>query len=310
MNRIQDILLFKQVADSKNFSSAAEKLEISISQVSKRLAKLEKELGVVLIQRTTRNSKLTAAGELLYSRAQYISDEVSDAWNAVIDMKDELYGQIKVAAHVSIGLKLVTSFIDIFTKRYPLIDIDLYLDDSDIEFISTGCDLAVRGYIFYGHQGLNDSGFNAKKISSLPLRYCASQEYIKKYGCPTLPDQLIDHRCLSVYRSSFAKNQSKQEWPFLIDDKIHLFKVNSVFSTNNIDALQLLVEKGVGIGPIPYYSSQQLLNDSKIVELLKEYACIRADTFIFYKSGKHIPTRIRLFIDELSHYVSGLLHKF
>ena len=112
------------------------------------------------------------------------------------------------------------------------------------------------------------------------------------------------------YRSSFAKNQSKQEWPFLIDDKIHLFKVNSVFSTNNIDALQLLVEKGVGIGPIPYYSSQQLLNDYKIVELLTEYACIRADTFIFYKSGKHIPTRIRLFIDELSHYVSCLLNKF
>ena len=66
----------------------------------------------------------------------------------------------------------------------------------------------------------------------------------------------------------------------------------------------------MGIGPIPYYSSQQLLNDSKVVEILKEYACIRADSFIFYKSGKHIPTRIRLFIDEFAQYVSGLLHKF
>jgi DNA-binding transcriptional LysR family regulator len=303
MKQIQNIILFKQIVDAGSLSKAADQLEISVSQVSKRLVKLEKELGVCLIQRTTRNSAMTPAGELLYQKAQIIDMQAHEAWDQVLELRDEPCGQIKVAAHVSIGLRLVSKFIAEFIKRYPQIEVELYLDDNEIEFIEAGCDLAIRGYVFHGEQSLPDSGYHAKKILSLPVKYCASAKYIEQFGAPKFPNELIHHHCLNYsFHSSFTPNNTSRSWVFLVNSHIKLFPIKQVFSTNNPEALYSMVQSGAGIGAIPHLAIESQLTNGTLIEVLKEYNCERSDTFIFYANSKLVSKKIRLFIDELSQY--------
>ena len=307
MKQIQNIILFKQIVDAGSLSKAADQLEISVSQVSKRLVKLEKELGVCLIQRTTRNSAMTPAGELLYQKAQIIDKQAHEAWDQVLELHDEPCGHIKIAAHVSIGLRLVSGFIAEFIKRYPQIEIELYLDDSEIEFIDAGCDLAIRGYVFHGKQSLPDSGYHAKKILSLPVKYCASAKYIEEYGAPESPTELIHHNCLNYsFHSSFTPNHTSRSWVFMINShikgKLKLFPIKQTFSTNNPEALYSMVCSGAGIGAIPYLAIKDQLKDGTLIEVLPEYNCERSDTFIFYANSKLVSKKIRLFINELNKY--------
>jgi DNA-binding transcriptional LysR family regulator len=303
MKQIQNIILFKQIVDAGSLSKAADQLEISVSQVSKRLVKLEKELGVCLIQRTTRNSAMTPAGELLYQKAQIIDTQAHEAWDQVLELRDEPCGHIKVAAHVSIGLRLVSEFIVEFIKRYPQIEVELYLDDNEIEFIEAGCDLAIRGYIFHGKQSLPDSGYHAKRILSLPVKYCANAKYIERYGIPESPNELINHNCLNYsFHSSFTPNHTSRSWVFSVNSHIKLFPIKQTFSTNSPEALYSMVQSGSGIGALPYLAIKNQLLDGKLVEVLKDYNCQRSDTFIFYANSKLVSKKIRLFINELSEY--------
>lgn len=283
--------MFVRVVDAGGISRAAEQLGLAKSAVSRRLADLETRLGVKLLNRTTRKSSLTEAGQSYYERAIKIIDDVIELNTLTTDANNALEGTINLAVPLSFGLSHLSKAIDLFIKQNPKLVINLNFSDRQVDLIEEGLDLAFR------IGDLKDSSLIARKISPIKIILCASPEYLKQYGTPKIPGDLKNHRLLHY------NVPGKSQWK--LEDKQgtqHIVNVSSNLIANNGDFLKDMAIAGHGIVSSPTFISWKAIAIGDLVPVLSDFKLPQANAYAVYPQTRYLSHRTRKLIDFLIDY--------
>jgi len=192
MDKLTALRVFRRVADSGSFIAAANELSLSAAAISKNIRELEAELGIRLINRTTRRMYLTDAGSNYLASIRTVLELLDTADDAVTAGRGEPIGQLRIAAPMSIGIARIAPAIAAFLPLYPRVRVDLQLDDRQVDVIGGGFDVAIRGA-----SSLRDSSLVARKISGMRRVICAAPSYLERRGIPNSPTALAEHACLA-----------------------------------------------------------------------------------------------------------------
>lgn len=286
---------FVTVVDQGAFTSAAEKMGVSKSAISKHISALEARLGARLLDRTTRRVSPTEIGVNYYERAKRVLLAATDADDMVSALQSTPRGLLRISVPVSFGVRHAASAITAFLKTYPDVKIDLSLNDNRVDLISDGYDLAIRIGI------LVDSSLRARKLAETKIVLVASPEYLDKYGIPETIDSLADHELLQ-YSISSAVNS----WPLLSKsgEERHI-RAKGALAANNGDVLKQAVLDGLGIAVTPSFFLEDELKDGRIVEVLADHPQPNVGIHIVYPPGLYIQPKTRAFIDFMVDHFKG-----
>lgn len=294
MNKFEELEAFVAVVDQHSFSNAGEKLGVAKSVLSRRVSDLEKRLGVQLMQRTTRKLSLTHTGQHFYQRAVTILADLNEAEDIVSDAQSDLAGKIKLAAPLGFGINQLSKPIAEFMEQHPQIEIAIDLNDRRINLIEEGFDLTVR------IGDLQDSSLIARKLTSLQFAICASPDYLRKHGEPTLPSELSGREVL-IYSNVAAG----QQWTFNENGKRILPRVKSRVSANNGDFLAKLACAGLGITAAPLFHLQAYIDRGELVPILTQFPKPEVGIYAVYPPGRMVPRRVKVFGDYLFEWFQG-----
>jgi len=237
MDRLRLMETFCRVVESGSFSAVARELNTTQSAVSKQVQALETQLGAKLLVRSTRSHSLTEAGQLYYDRCRQVLDTLEEARIEVHSAEHDIAGMLRVSAPAAFGRQHIVPRLPGFYARYPHIKIDLLLDDSFVDLVAAGVDVAFR----VGE--LKDSRLVARRIGTAHRAALASHDYLARHGEPQHPDDLANHQCV-VYTGLANPN----EWTFLDEAGAPItVRVNGRFQSNSSEATRQAVCEGLGI---------------------------------------------------------------
>ncbi len=289
MDRLDDMLAFIKVVDTRSFTAAAERLNLSKSVVSRRIAELENRLGARLLNRTTRKLSLTEVGQAYYERCSRILTDLEEAEQAVADLHAAPRGRLRVNAPVSFGMQHLAPAIAEFLARYTSIEIEMDLNDRYVDLIDEGYDLAVR----IGR--LRDSSLIAKRLAPARRVVCASPAYLEQHGTPATPEELINHNCL-IYTNVPAAEQ----WQFRVGEEMRTVRVSGSLRANNGDLLHAAAVAGVGIVVLPTFMVGQALSSGALKTLLLDCYTSESNVYAVYPQNRHLSPKVRAFVDFLA----------
>lgn len=283
------MLAFIKVVDTRSFTAAAERLNLSKSVVSRRIAELENRLGARLLNRTTRKLSLTEVGQAYYERCTRILTDLEEAEQAVADLHAAPRGRLRVNAPVSFGMQHLAPAIAEFLARYTSIEIEMDLNDRYVDLIDEGYDLAVR----IGR--LRDSSLIAKRLAPARRVVCASPAYLEKHGMPAIPEDLMNHNCL-IYTNVPAAEQ----WQFRVGEELRTVRVSGTLRANNGDLLHAAAVAGVGIVVLPTFMVGQALSTGALKTLLLDCYTSESNVYAVYPQNRHLSPKVRAFVDFLA----------
>ncbi|MDB5767838.1 MAG: LysR family transcriptional regulator [Collimonas fungivorans] len=293
MVELTDIVLFVRATTAGSLSAAGRELGLSPAVASKRLARIEAELGVQLIHRTSRQLSLTEDGRIYLEHCQAILSEVEDAEHAITGERAEPHGLLKISASVAFGRHWVGPCAAEFCRRYPNVSVQMLLSDSIVNLIEGQFDLAIR------IGGLDDSSMISRKLAANRRVVCAAPSYLEKYGAPRLPHDLLQHQCLVLLRPGM----SSLEWALRVDGTVQTFRVGAALSTDNGDLVHDWVLAGHGLSLRSIWDVADDLAAGRLVTVLDDYALDSADIHAVYPSRRFAPAKTRLFIETLKSYL-------
>ncbi|MHA6605178.1 LysR family transcriptional regulator [Photobacterium damselae] len=300
MPQIDDLVLFTQVIEHGSFSKVAELNSITKSVVSKRISKLESELGVQLIYRTTRKLTITEAGEVLYHRAKSISQVAQSAFDAVTGYSEALSGTIKMSVPTISGELLLAESVSEFCKKHPGLTVNMSLDNHFVDLVAGNFDLVIRtGY-------LEDSSLIARHIFNSRWVLCASPEYLVQHGIPNTPKDLLRHNCLGYNHQA----SGSFDWQFIRNDEVYTLRVAGNFSSDNAAALKKVALAGNGIAYLPTCLVYDELHNEKLVEILSEHAGKVVGIYAVYPYTKKPAKRIQALIEHIRESYMEIKEKF
>lgn len=289
MNKTLEMQIFVAIVETGSFINAADKLSLSKSAISRFLNTLEQRLGVRLLQRTTRKVTLTNEGNLFYQRAKDILALIEESESALHPHQSEPSGLIRINVPVSFGIHHLAPLWAEFQSRYPKIELNVTLNDKIVNLLDDGFDLAVR----IAH--LPNSSLISKKLASTRIVLCASPAYLAKYGAPTHPSELTQHRLIS-----YSHRGIENERTFHGPDGATTVRYQASFNTNNGDTCRAIALQDGGIILQPTFLIQHDLLQGSLVEILPEYHYTTLDIYAIYPSKRFLPLRVRCLIDFLA----------
>ena len=298
MPNANDLALFTLVVEAKSFNKAAQLADLSTPALSKKITKLEHELGVQLLYRTTRRLSLTEAGEMLYQHSKAISQQVNTAISAVSSFSEGLTGTIKMTVPTISGELLLAEAIGDFCQQHPKLTIDMRLENDFVDLVKEGLDLAIRTGI------LEDSSLIAKPLIQSKWVVCCAPSYIAKYGSPTKPEDLTQHNCLAyTYQAAGSYDwRFKAKVDTSAKSKVaeeQIIRISGNYSTNNSQALRKAALAGYGIVYIPKCCVYEDLQADKLVQLLPDYQARELGVYALYPYTKHQPAKIAQLIEHI-----------
>jgi DNA-binding transcriptional LysR family regulator len=288
MGQLEDMHIFLRVVETGSITKAAEQMNIAKSAVSKRLAILEHKLGITLINRTTRKSSLTEAGQNYYQRSKLILDEVEELNSQTSSSKRALEGTLNIAVPLSFGLSHLAPALDLFLQQHAELKLNINFSDQKIDIVEQGVDLAFR----IGQ--LDNSRLQARKIAPIRHVLCASPEYLKIYGEPKTPDDLKQHKVLKYG----GTDQSGLKF-ITKEGKEQVVYFEPHFIANNGDFLKSLAESNHGVTLLPTFIVWQSLATQTLVPVLAEYQTQIMHAYAVYPPNRHLPLKVRSLIDFL-----------
>ncbi|MBH0085805.1 LysR family transcriptional regulator [Psychrobacter sp. SCQQ22] len=289
MGQLEDMAMFVRIVEAGSITKAAEQLNIAKSAVSRRLKELETRLGSQLISRTTRQSKLTQAGEQYYQRVSNILNEVDALNEAASGAPTRIEGTLKMTAPLSFGLLHLKDVIDEYANQHPNLNFELDFSDRHTDLVEEGFELAIR----IGE--MQDSSYQAKRLSLIRHTLCASPEYLDKMGTPKTVEDLADHEFLQY---SLSKSSTIE----LIDEqgKKHQVEINSKIKINNGDFMREMAVKGHGITFLPTFIAYQAIASGELMPILQQYQLPTLTAYAVYPKNRFLSQRCRYFIDFIA----------
>lgn len=280
---IEELRTFVEVADAGGVSPAARRLGLSKSIVSRRLARLEAELGVQLLARTTRGAALTEAGITFRDHAANVCAEIDLARETILPAGD-LCGRLRIAAPLSFGVTHFAPVLADMAQRHPQLHIDTSYSDRFVDLITEGFDCAIRvGY-------LQDSNLIAKRVGPIYGTLVASPDYIKRHGAPETPEELAAHQALM---------QGTEAWQFMDGDGIITVHPRGRFKADNAIALTAAALKGLGIAWLPDGVTHEHLTSNRLVPVMTRYPPPPAGIYVIRPPGQHPTRKVRVLTEML-----------
>ena len=297
MQDLNLLVIFARVVEAGSFSEAARRMDISRSAVSKAVAKLEKGLSTRLLLRSTRHLSLTETGVALSEYALRILEEAEHAERAVNSLDAEPQGTLKVSVPNSFGTRHVAPALPCFLARYPEIKVDLTITDRPGDLIEEGYDVQIRV--------TNEPDLNlvARKIAPVHRMLCATPLYFQQWGVPQTPEDLVKYNCLDCGLSA-----EQGYWRFTGPEGKGKIKVpvSGNLRINDNDALAQAALHGLGIALLPTYTIGMDFQKGRLQTVLPEYLSVERHIYACYLPSRHLPIKIRAFIDFLSEHVGDM----
>ncbi|MFD4841615.1 LysR family transcriptional regulator [Achromobacter sp. NPDC058515] len=289
---IEELQTFVEVADAGGVSPAALRLGVSKSIVSRRLLRLEAELGVQLLARSTRGAALTEAGATFRDYAARVCAEIEAARETILPAGD-LRGRLRVAAPLSFGPTHFAPILAEMARRHPQLHIQTCYSDRFVDLIAEGYDCAIRvGY-------LPDSNLIARRIGPIHGKLVASPDYIKAHGSPERPEELVAHPALM---------QGTETWQFLDGDKIVTVRPQGRFKADNGTALVAAATAGLGIAYLPDCLTHEHLASGALVPIMTRHPPPPAGAYVIRPPGQHPARKIRVLTELLIEHCGRSAH--
>jgi DNA-binding transcriptional LysR family regulator len=283
------LAFFVLLARHGSLSAAARALDLTPPAASKRLAQMERRLGVQLVHRTTRSISLTSEGETYLRHATRILGEIREMEEAVASGRGAPRGLLRVNATLGFGRTTIAPLISQFVKRYPEVEVQVEVTDRPVDLVESGFDLAIR----FG--ALPDRRLNARRILSNRRFLCASPKYLERFGTPKSLADLAQHRCI-IHRQN---DDAYGIWRFVRKDHTEVVKVHGALSSNDGDIVLGWALDGHGILIRSEWDAAKYLESGRLRMVLPEFELPRADLFVYYAGRANQPARTRAFIDFL-----------
>ena len=297
MSSLNRLLYFNSVVETGSISKTSQIFDVQPSSISRQLAVLEQELGVRLLNKTTRNTGLTEAGHKYYEYSQRIVSEFDEAKRVVNDLQEAPKGKLNISMTVGCGESVVLPLISKFISLYPNIDIELELSERVVDLVEENIDVAIRS------GRLPDSTMIARQLTLNNFLLCASPQYLVKHSTPHSPDDLINHQCIRYNYSRW------KDWFLMAEVKTKL-NLNNAISVNSVNGQKQLVLNDAGLALIPLWAIKNELEDGSLVQVMPEYTFSPYEelsaTYAIYLKRDMISPKTRVFLDFLVEHIVNI----
>lgn len=292
MDRIAAMKIFVRVVRAGSFTAVALELNSTQPTISKKISQLEKELGVKLLRRTSREQELTEAGQEYFERCQKILDDIDETESIVRRQKAAPQGVLRVTAPIDFSNSILAPLLQKFLNLYPDIKVDLMLENKEVDLIAEGIDVAIR----VGE--LKDSTLFAKPVAQSHYCIVASPEYIKRHGMPKNAKDISKHNGLMY--------SLHHDWGFIKDKDGQPLSISGNMRSNSGNMILHSALIGTGLAVFPYWLAYQELKSGSLVEVFADLPKITFPINMVFLDKKYLPLKVQSFIDffkeEVAHH--------
>ncbi|MES2245909.1 MAG: LysR family transcriptional regulator [Pseudomonadota bacterium] len=288
MDHLTALKVFRTTAAAGSFAGAARQLGLSGAAVSKNIAELEAHLKVRLINRTTRSMSLTEAGAAYVERLARILDDLDEADAALAPVGASPGGVLRVSAPLTFALTCISPHIPAFMARHPNLRLELNLQDTRIDLIGEGYDLAIRG-----SDRLEDSSLVARELMTMTHVLCGAPGYFAAHGRPAAPEDLKAHECVQFTLSGHAN-----KWTFRRAGRSVVVPIDGRYKVSSSIAVRDAVLAGFGLSLMPRIYVEQELAAGRLEAVLEDWEADRTPVYAVYPS-RHLAAKTRAFVDFL-----------
>ena len=290
MDHFHALTAFVRVVEAGSFARAAERLDRSVSAVSRSVADLEAHLGARLLNRTTRRLSLTETGQAFHERAVQLLADLEEAEAAVGAATLEPRGTLKLTCSTTFGIRHLAPAIAAYAARHPRVRFDVELSDRVVDLVEEGFDLAVR------IGAVRSQALIARRIGTTALVCCAAPSYLARRGAPSVPEDLARHACLT-----YAYSPDRNVWRFTdAGGTVHNVAVTGPAHSNNGAMLSALGVAGLGIHMEPDFVVAPHVRTGALVRVLEAYTPESGAINAVYPSRRHLSAKVRSFIDFIA----------
>ncbi|MCB1693664.1 MAG: LysR family transcriptional regulator [Pseudomonadales bacterium] len=293
MSRIDNLKVFAEVVSARNFTSAAKRLGLTPSAVSKQISMLEERLGVRLLNRTTRAVSPTEAGQIYFERCRTILEELEEAESLIADMDRAPKGTLKIAAEPVFGRAILSRILYDYGRDFDEVTTELFLTDHSIELVKQGFDAGI-------HLGeLDDPGLKAISFATHSVFLCASPQYLEEFGEPASEADLANHRLIKISNLDFP-------FPRQLDHYASL-GIHGGFrlTVNDTDMAYQAAMTGIGIASLPNYMVNPQVQRGRLVQVLPSVTTESLPVQIVFPAHRPLSRKSQSFVDFLTNYFAA-----
>jgi DNA-binding transcriptional LysR family regulator len=292
MKSLSNMLAFVRVAETQSFAQASNVMGLSTSAVSKAVARLEADLGVKLLHRTTRSISLTPDGVQFYEGCQQLLLEL-DALEAEIQgNRATPKGRLTVSAPAAFGRFCLVPLLKSFMQQYPEIALDLSFDDRIVDLADQSIDVVIRT-----GQLSDSANLIVSQIVTYPLMVCGSAAYLDQHERPRHPEDLRQHTCLNFRNRATGRFYA---WLFSINEKMERYTGRGSIVFDDAGAILQSALAGLGLSQMPGFMAMEAVAEDKLEEVLKEYRPPEIPVWSCYLNRRFVSPRIRAFVEFMS----------
>lgn len=281
--------IFVQVVEQGGFARAADVLNLHRPAVTKAIQHLEEDLGVKLLNRTTRKVSLTDEGDAFYQRTKMLLGDVDDIMASFSPTRPPR-GKLRINAPLSLAHAILVPALNDFQSRYPDIEIVLTSTDRRIDLLGEGIDCMIR----IGE--LQDSSLISRRLGEVKMVTCASPDYLQKQGVPQTPEDLTRHQALNFFSE---RHREALKWSFISEGESMSIMPAGRISVDNSDILLTGCLSGLGIIRGVHAVLAPYIQSGQLVEVLSDYAGETKPVSVLYPDRRYLAPRVRVFIDWL-----------
>lgn len=283
MDTLMSIKTFRQVIESGSFVAAAERLDMSTAMVSKHVMHIEKRLGVRLLNRNPRTLSLTEPGAVYFERCKTLLDGLHETEVELRSLSAQPRGTLRISAPTWYAERLADVLAS-FRQRYPQIVVDISFEDRICDLVQEGYDLALRAT-----SGALPMGLVARRLQPLRFLVGASRDYLERHRAPVRPEDLASHDCVAV--------GNMDSWTFMDADGKLEVPARVVLRYRMMSGVVNAVAAGIGLAPLPSTLFESPAFKEILTPVLTEYALREKPLYLVYAARKHLPLKVRAFID-------------
>ncbi len=292
--QLGSIELFCLAAEAGSFSAAALEAGVTPAAVSRSISRLEERLAVRLFVRTTRSIRLTEAGRAYFEQCRQALAQLIEAEREAMGKQSQAAGTLRLSLPTTYGHHRILPLLPLFRARHPDVKVDIHLSNRNIDFVSEGYDMAIRV------RALPDSGLIARHLEDAALVVVATKSYLAAKGTPVTLDDLALHDCIQFELPSSGR---RIPWLFLDQDKeLDILAQGGYCLSEDVLGGVTLAKNGAGLFQTYKFVVEKELQSGELVQVLTPYQGRSRPFTLLYPHNRHIPLRLRAFIDFLMEY--------
>lgn len=298
MDKLKSLMIFMRSAQHGSFSEAARQLGMAPSAVSRAVLRLEDELGVRLLQRTTRSLTLTEDGNRFYQRCQQILSDLEEAELEVKQSQSVPFGTLRLDLSFTFGKLHIAPALLQFAAQYPKLKLNVSFNDRLLDLIEEGIDATVR-------IGMSsDSSLIMHHLATARYITCASPQYLAQHGTPTTPTDLLQHRCVNFI---FPQTRREYHWKFEQAGKAIDLAVDSYLRFDNSEVILEAVIGGAGVVQLPKFIAAIAIARGNLQPILQSYAPQAGlPIAVLYPQRRYLSAKVRVFVEFMTELAAAL----